>query len=330
MVNKLKRSGGILRNAPYFKIYIKILNEMENKKRTWLFLLVTLPIIVISTLSSIPAVVGQALVDSVKSDMPLHKLYGKWRFTEQPDRSYEYLPDSVAIFRVEKVNEKEEERLRYWITAVNDTLYLSLKHEFRPEERYAMRISGDYKVDFSFKRGEGINSHVDEYFLMVRDSVEYPRPFDDGLPITKFVLPQGFRGHVVIAFNQPDGVVPTYDAKGNCIVSIPHSGVLKTQLKEDVFGVARRRYGIVICDSVTKQSTELPSLHRFEFFYGQNLPQGLSVIVEGFNQLQRGDLNRLFKQRVNGNVLMFYVLDDVKTEYENAKSGKQCFMTPWF
>ncbi len=303
---------------------------MKNINRPQLFLLITLPMVVLLTLSSIHVVVGQELVDIVKSDMPLPKLYGKWRFADQPDRSYEYLPDSVVIFRVERVNKREERYLKYWTTEVLDTIYLTLKYEYGHIERYAMRISGDYKVDFSFKSGEGINNHVDEYFLMVRDSVEHPRLFDDGLPITKFVLPQGFKGHVAIAFNQPDGVVPTYDTKGNCIVSIPTSGVLKTQLKEDVFSLAGRRFGIMICDSITKQSVELPSLHRFEFFYGQNLPQGLSVIVEGFNQLQREDLNRLFKQQLNGNVLMFYVVDDVTAEYENAKSGKTNFMAPWF
>jgi hypothetical protein len=47
-----------------------------------------------------------------------------------------------------------------------------------------------------------------------------------------FLIPEGYKGNVVVIFNQPDGEKPEYE-NGRRIYRIPHSGILFTQLKDE-------------------------------------------------------------------------------------------------
>lgn len=285
------------------------------EKSQFLFLPAALSLIVALSLSYI-TVVGQELNGSIKKEMPRSIIYGKWRFTDQLDRYLQFLPNGEVNFIVESDSEQCQYGIKYRLEQVCDTLYLIRQHGSGYVERNAIRISGDYMADYSFKELEGITAHIDEYGFQVRDSVVQPRPFDEGLPITKFILPCGFHGHVTIAFNQINGVAPEYDTQANRIVRIPPNGLLKTQLKEDAFGVAARRFAFLIPDSTTEALVMLPSYDKFENPYmRESLTNTFGVFMQGFNQLSREDVNRLFGEPIVGNTLMFFVDTYGKTKY---------------
>lgn len=254
---------------------------------------------------------------------------GRWRSTDQPDRYLEFLPNGECRFVVESDSEQCQYGIKYRLEAENDTLYLIRQHASGYMQRHAIRISGDYMVTIYFKTLEGITSNVDEYGVYVRDTVAHPRPFDAGLPIAKFILPKGFIGHVTVAFNQPDGVAPEYDTEGNTLMRIPPSGVIYTRQKEDVFGIAARRFEILMEDSTSGKLVRLPSVDKFELFFATSLPKTTGVVMQGFNQMGREMLNGVLGRSIQGNILMFYVADNVEKVIDGCKNNSMNIFTPW-
>ncbi len=279
---------------------------------------------------------SQELSVSIKKSfsLPLSMLEGRWTWCDSLGTYYEYLPNGEVrdIISNEDITDPEDGPITYRLEQRNDTVFLV--HRYKQmltsrgniqnyEKRWAIRISGDCMELISFKTLPAIADQIDEYDVRVRMTRGKPFRCNMGMPITKYILPRNFKGHVTIAFNQPNGVAPEYDALGNRVVRIPPTGMLKTQLKEDAFGTAGRRYVVLIPDS-SDRLFRLPVYDRFEHpEWQKGLSRTFGVVMLGFNQLSRSDVDRLFGEPIAGNTLMFLV-----DTY--GMMGNLVIAKPWF
>lgn len=256
---------------------------------------------------------------NLKKSFTKDMLEGQWCWRDSVGTYFEYLPNGEVrdIINFEDITDPEDGPVTYRLEERNDTLFLI--HRYKQmivnnqnivgyEKQWAVKISGDCMEQICFKSGKGIDNHIDEYDVRIKLTNGKPRLFDTNMPITKYILPKGFKGHVTIAFNQPTGIAPEYDSHGNRIVRIPPSGILKTQMKEDAFGMAGKRFMVMIPDSSSQALVSLPSYDKFDSPERQeSLKNTFGVIMQGFNQLAREDVNRLFGEPIAGNTLMFLV-----------------------
>lgn len=230
-------------------------------------------------------------------------IIGKWCYSDSSQNYIQYLPSGVVKYYIG--NEQRSESY-YRLVQKSDTVYVhnSLNVIGRP-----VRISGDYMESFGFKIGKGVETHIDEYILLVKETGRGdPLRFDSGIPITKYILPNGFRGQVVIAYNQSQGVEPEYDLDGNRIVRIPSNGLLETQFREDAFGTAGRRYRVYIEDSLAQNLLELPVADKYDGKRRASFGALKTVVImQGFNQATREDVNKAFHKSILGNTMMFFV-----------------------
>jgi len=272
---------------------------------------------------------------NLKKSFTKDMLEGQWCWRDSVGTYFEYLPNGEVrdIINFEDITDPEDGPVTYRLEERNDTLFLI--HRYKQmivnnqnivgyEKQWAVKISGDCMEQICFKSGKGIDNHIDEYDVRIKLTNGKPRLFDTNMPITKYILPKDFKGHVTIAFNQPTGIAPEYDSHGNRIVRIPPSGILKTQMKEDAFGMAGKRFMVMIPDSSSQALVSLPSYDKFDSPERQeSLKNTFGVIMQGFNQLAREDVNRLFGEPIAGNTLMFIV-----DTY--GKVGHIVIAKPWF
>ncbi len=278
---------------------------------------------------------------NLKKSFTKDKLEGQWCWRDSIGTYFEYLPNGEVrdVVNFEDYTDPDDGPITYRLEERNDTLYLI--HRYKQmmvhklgknyaenvigyEKQWAVKINGDCMEYFCFKSGKGIDNHIDEYDVRIKLTNRKPRLFDTNMPITKYILPKGFKGHVTIAFNQPTGIAPEYDSHGNRIVRIPPSGILKTQMKEDAFGMAGKRFRVMIPDTSSQSLVSLPSYDKFDSPERQeSLKNTFGVIMQGFNQLARQDVNRLFGEPISGNTLMFIV-----DTY--GKVGLIRIAEPWF
>jgi hypothetical protein len=173
-------------------------------------------------------------------------------------------------------------------------------------KKHAINLRGDYITSLSYKCGKGINNHIDEYCIFVKDVPNPNIPEYSGTRIT-YVFPKNFVGAAWIAFNQPNGISPEYDSDGNPIIRIPENGILQTTLHEDAFATANGYYSIV--KDYGGKLSSLKSFDKFDRFDSTCYhAQDTIAIVYGFNQTSREDFNEnIFHKEISGNILSIYV-----------------------
>lgn len=265
-----------------------------------------------------------AIVVSFKTshaqELPLSMIQGRWSYVDNKDSYNEYLPTG-ELHVVTKIagtyySNLDDGPIFYRLEERNDTLFLIHKYKQRMvdnenilgfEERLAIQIRGDYMEYVCLKTRKGINQHIDEYGVRIRHLKQEPHHCDVGMPYTIYILPANFSGHVTIAYAHPDGSAPEYDVHGNRVVHIPPSGLLKTQMKEDAFGTAGGRYRVLIPDATNQSLIQLPSVDKFYISTCELDPHTVGVLMQGFNQLAREDVNKLFGECIVGNTMMFFV-----------------------
>jgi hypothetical protein len=207
--------------------------------------------------------------------------------------------------------------VKYKIEMLNDTLHLKIiykglningKVKRKSIDRRVIWLNGDYLTWANFKDGSGINNHIDEYAVLVKD---VPNPIKEKIkrPLINYVFPADFKGEAWIAFNQPNGIKPTYDSIGNPILKIPQSGILSTTLHEDVFATANGHFKIWKAEPNGGKNKLIKSFDKFERIDSTCcLPDSLYAFMGGFNQTSRDDINEnIFKEKISGNVMSIYI-----------------------
>ncbi len=205
----------------------------------------------------------------------------------------------------------------YGIKNVNDTSWLLLNHKRinisgkfvnNSHEKEVIWLDGDVITRITYKKGEGINSHIDEYSRLYRANVMPPKK-NMAPPRIIYILPPHFKGAAWIAFNQVDGVQPTYDSLGVPMLTIPDNGILRTSLREDSYGTANGLYSISLKDA------SAPSGLQSYKVYDKLDPvdstcckaDELIAIMCGFNQTSRPAINTIFGMPIVGNVMTIYI-----------------------
>lgn len=222
-------------------------------------------------------------------------------------------------------------KIRYEVYVENDTTWLNTifkkvrvngKIEKNVKWRRVFWLNGDYITWANYKGLPGIKNHIDEYAILVRTK-DNPIKTEIKRPKINYVFPEGFKGAAWIAFNQPNGVPPTYDSLENPILKIPLNGLLLTTLHEDVFATANEHYTIWEESNNGKTKKRYKSYDKFARIDSTCCtPDQYYAFMGGFNQTSREDINEnIFKKSIQGNVMSIYI--------GKYKWFEKNFLHPW-
>lgn len=189
--------------------------------------------------------------------------------------------------------------LDYYKIRVNNILKKKNTHQ------NAIQLNDNYFTLISYKEAKDIYYHIDEYSNWVRKDESVNSFVKKGVRIF-YVFPPNFKGAAWIAFNQKEGIQPTYDSLGNALLTIPENGILLTKLHEDAFATANRNYSIYeLSDGKYNPYKTFDKFDRIDstlFTNNENL-----AIQCGFNQEGREEINLLFGKKIQGNVMTIFI-----------------------
>lgn len=171
--------------------------------------------------------------------------------------------------------------------------------------QYAIQLNGNYFTLISYKELKDTYNYIDEYSNWVRKGEPFSSFVKKGVYII-YIFPPNFKGSAWIAFNQKEGVQPTYDSLGNAILTIPENGILLTKLHEDAFATANRNYSIYeLSNGKYKSYKTFDKFDKIDstlFINNENL-----AIQCGFNQDARESINKLFGKQIQGNIMTIFI-----------------------
>jgi len=185
--------------------------------------------------------------------------------------------------------------------------------------KYTIILKDNNLLRISYKTLPGIENHIDEIGWYVKEGTKI-KPVKTKIK-EKFIIPKGFNKMIYIAYDQPEGQELIQDADGNRILNIPKNGILKTKFKEIPEIMAFQNYEFYEND---QNADSLIKMREFQHEDFQTVfkelrknkgdiklkynPDSTAIFVLGFNQVGRNYIEReIFKERIQGNVLMFEV-----------------------
>ncbi len=239
----------------------------------------------------------------------IHSFQSSTRFIFNDNNKYSEFYDSLKI--------NYGGRIRYDIHVRNDSTFLFLtftksnvngKWKRNHIRKYLILLNEDFLTQISYKSGTGISQQIDEYRILKRKTDTPKRAPENFKPI-KYVFPENFKGSAWIAFNQPNGVKPTYDSLGVPILKIPENGLLLTSLHEDAYATANGVYSIVKESRIDSGFANIKSFDKFSEVDSTCCGnKELIAIMCGFNQAAREYINNnIFKNEITGNVMTIYI-----------------------
>ncbi len=191
---------------------------------------------------------------------------------------------------------------KYFIQPENDSLILTTQWDF--SLRFKFQFVNNSLVLWSEKSSVGeTKGHIDEIFAFSKRGNDKPRMSDDSEKEI-FKLPLNFIGDIFINYHQKGAGNNLVDRQKNRIISVTDRGFVKTEFKEQILPYAfglfefeslNKRYPFFIQDLMT--STEINRLN----------PDSVYVCVYGYNQIGRKEINKLYGEKITGNVLMLKV-----------------------
>jgi len=191
----------------------------------------------------------------------------------------------------------------------NDTIRVFIEGNFFMD--YIYKYFNDTLVLYTYKSKHGpLKNHIDEITLLTkRTKVKSQIDTLISLQTDKFILPESYTGIVYVNYNQTEEQAQICDSVGNRIIKIPSCGYVKTSFKEDPLQYALEKMCFIqnekcirfFIDSKIVLMTE-SELKQAGFDY-----DSIYVCVFGFNQASRKNINDIFGENIQGNVLMFQV-----------------------
>ncbi|HPQ35269.1 MAG TPA: hypothetical protein PK563_12295 [Tenuifilaceae bacterium] len=245
-------------------------------------------------------------------------IYGDWTQINDLNQKYVFNENSTFSYYVYGKQVFNTNKSKYLVVKKRDTLWLKIKYYFpilgqgekfkKITEEKAILINHDYLTIISYKSLKGIENHIDEYSVWIKD---VPEPKRDLFSKKKqiYVIPDNYKGWVWIAFNQKDGKNPVYDSLGNPMLIIPENGILKTTLHEDAFATANKHFRIL-----QKNLKSNNFSNYFTIDFSENIDsiccesnENIAIVL-GFNQRPRDYFNKkIFNQTISGNILGFFI-----------------------
>ena len=156
-------------------------------------------------------------------------------------------------------------------------------------------------VLWNYKTGEGIYHHIDELYVLKRLGTQGEILSSGSVRKERYIIPNGFKGNVRIGFESIETEKLDFLA-----IDIPSNGCIKVDQKESILTYALEQYEFI------QNGKRLPFLKWFSLRYGgktfEDFELNLTyVIIDGFNQWPRPDLNYDCQMYFNENVFMFRV-----------------------
>jgi len=202
----------------------------------------------------------------------------------------------------------------------SDTIRVFVEDNFFMD--YVYVYFNDSLVLYTYKSKSGqLRNHIDEITLLTRiNKVSLNNSPSTYSQTDKFVLHDNYVGLVYVSFNQKVEHVQRFDSVGNRIIEIPSCGYIKTSFKEEPLKYALEKMSFIQNEKYIPFfiDSKILNLTDTELKQAGFDREKLYVCVLGFNQSSRKEINGIFGEDIQGNVLMFQVdtlkiiLDDFK------------------
>lgn len=212
------------------------------------------------------------------------------RFTENNEYHWEYTKNKINFFG------------SYDVQPENDALILRTQWDFSIPFKYQFVNNSLILWNEKSNAGE-TKGHIDEIITFIKQGEGKPQLNNDIVKET-FNLPLNFIGDIFVNYNQKGAGNKLVDNQNNRIIEVSDRGLVKTEFKELIlsyaFGVFEfkspiKRYPFFIQDLM--KDTEINKLN----------PDSVYVCVYGYNQTGRKQINKMYGEEINGNVLMLKV-----------------------
>lgn len=235
------------------------------------------------------------------------EIIGKWLcISNCNDQTYEFKTDNSYVFRL---NEYVTLTGRYKVIPRSDSLIL-YNEDNQVLINYIFRINDKHLFLLNYK----VHHQIDEISLLKRENdtslIENDK---DNKGITTIILPEKFIGLVYLKYNKKVGENVVMDEHSNPTINVPFNGLTIVKLQEDPFNFVLGKFNFI---EKTKENADkkLPFFFFTEYIgkldrllsKGYNM-DSIYVCIYGYNQTPREELNKVFQQTIDGNVLMFNV-----------------------
>lgn len=202
----------------------------------------------------------------------------------------------------------------------SDTIRVFMDDNFFMD--YVYSYFNDSLVLYTYKSKYGqLRNHIDEITLLTRiNKVSLNNSPSTISQTDKFVLHDNYVGLVYVSFNQKCEKSLRVDSVGNRIFEIPSCGYMKTSFKEEPLKYALKKMSFIQNEKYIPffVDSEIIKLTELELKQAGFDSEKLYVCVLGFNQSSRKEINGIFGEDIQGNVLMFQV-DTLKNILEDLK-----------
>jgi hypothetical protein len=203
----------------------------------------------------------------------------------------------------------------YTCLACNDTLFIQTIEE-KPFRLQMLRTGQNNAVLAIYKATKGTEDHIAVAFLIEKVFVKNNKKEEAAVSemykekagdYDTYSLPFGFTGVMAIAYDQADGVLPAYDNLGGKIYSLVDNDdfFVKVRSGPDVIGYAMNKMKFFYegSDSVVP----LKSYYIFDTIPQQYAPTENHVFLIGYNRIGRRFLNKIVKDKIEGNILFLKI-----------------------
>jgi hypothetical protein len=222
---------------------------------------------------------------------------------------------------------------KYSCYSSNDTVLIKTVEDI-PIRIKMLRIDDEHFALALFKSLKGTEDHVAHAFLVEnyfdekigRDSrIKLERSHENTIKHDTYILPDGFTGVLAIAYNQSDGILPTYDSFGNKTFSLVNNTdfLVKIQSDLDIIGYATNKIGFFYSYS-EDSAIALRSYQIFDKVPQEQHFKDNHVFLVGFNRIGRTSINRIINDNIEGNILFLKVSKDFAYS-ENALATDSVF-----
>jgi hypothetical protein len=238
------------------------------------------------------------------------KFKGEWVYSDKLVLSFL----DKNEFKWKAINNNLDVYGKYFTKPDQDSLILNTQWDF--SMRFKYQFVDNSLVIWNQKANSGdLKGHIDEIRTFIKKGLD-KQHIRTGSKKEIFMLPSNFIGYVYINYNQKGSGNNLIVGKNNRKIEVSNDGLIKTEFEESILPLAfglyefkspLRKYPFFIQDLI--EDSELRKLKADSIY----------VCVYGFNQDIREEINKLYGQEINGNVLMFRV-DTLKNIMKTIKN----------
>ncbi len=172
-------------------------------------------------------------------------------------------------------------------------------------------ILEDKLVQINFKKGIGIDNHIDEIgvFLKKQNQKFESTQLCQSCKTANYLLPSDFRGSIFISFNPSSSHKLNLDSI--LVQRISKNGILESDYNINISRFIDRKFKFFQEDLNSEKKIELEVIDIFKRFTEEELnkidPNKVFILPIGYNQGNRDELNSIFGKNIVGNIECYEV-----------------------